>query len=120
MSTKLIPQNIIISNHNTNMIYNQEGIEFLNLVKDNSIDLILTDPPYIISKESGMNKFVKEVAEIDASGKNKKTEEDWVTFKAIKDIQMINIEKIILNMVIRQEINMLLKQTMVNGINSFL
>ena len=84
MSTKLIPQNIIISNHNTNMIYNQEGIEFLNLVKDNSIDLILTDPPYIISKESGMNKFVKEVAEIDASGKNKKTEEDWVTFKAIK------------------------------------
>lgn len=84
MSTKLIPQNIIISNHNTNMIYNQEGIEFLNLVKDNSIDLILTDPPYIISKESGMNKFVKEVAEIDASGENKKTEEDWVTFKAIK------------------------------------
>ena len=84
MSTKLIPQNIIISNHNTNMIYNQEGIECLNLLKDGSIDLILTDPPYIISKESGMNKFVKEVAELDASGKNKKTEEDWVTFKAKK------------------------------------
>ena len=84
MSTKLIPQNIIISNHNTNMIYNQEGIECLNLLKDGSVDLILTDPPYIISKESGMNKFVKEVAELDASGKNKKTEEDWVTFKAKK------------------------------------
>ena len=84
MSTKLIPQNILISKYNTNMIYNQEGIEYLNLLKDNSIDLILTDPPYIISKESGMNKFVKEVAEIDASGKNKKTEEDWVTFKAKK------------------------------------
>jgi len=66
------------------MIYNQEGIECLNLLKDGSIDLILTDPPYIISKESGMNKFVKEVAELDASGKNKKTEEDWVTFKAKK------------------------------------
>jgi len=84
MSTKLIPQNIIISTQNTNMIYNQEGIEYLNTLKDNCIDLILTDPPYIISKESGMNKFVKEVAEIDASGKNKKTEEDWVTFKAKK------------------------------------
>ena len=84
MSTKLIPQNIIISTQNTNMIYNQEGIEYLNTLKDNCVDLILTDPPYIISKDSGMNKFVKEVAALDASGKNKKTEEEWVTFKAKK------------------------------------
>ena len=55
MSTKLIPQNTIISTQNTYMIYNQEGIEYLNTLKDNSVDLILTDPPYIISKESGMN-----------------------------------------------------------------
>ena len=45
---------------------------FLNSLDDNSVDLILTDPPYIISKDSGMNKFVDEVAKLDASGKIKK------------------------------------------------
>ena len=65
-------------------VRHQEGLEFLNTLKDNSVDLILTDPPYLISKESGMNKFVKEVAEIDASGENKKTEEEWIAFKEKK------------------------------------
>jgi DNA modification methylase len=65
-------------------VENKDGIEFLNSLEDNSIDLILTDPPYIISKESGMNKFVDEVAKLDASGKNKKTEEEWVSFKEKK------------------------------------
>ena len=65
-------------------VENKDGIEFLNSLEDNSIDLILTDPPYIISKESGMNKFVDEVAKLDASGKNKKTEEEWVVFKEKK------------------------------------
>tara|TARA_Y100001935_G_scaffold121267_1_gene100304 strand:- start:5906 stop:6745 length:840 start_codon:yes stop_codon:yes gene_type:complete len=65
-------------------VKHQEGIEFLNTLDDNSIDLILTDPPYLISKESGMNKFVKEVAKIDASGQNKKTEEEWIAFKEKK------------------------------------
>ena len=65
-------------------VENKDGIEFLNSLDDNSIDLILTDPPYIISKESGMNKFVDEVAKLDASGKNKKTEEEWTTFKEKK------------------------------------
>lgn len=65
-------------------VKNKDGIEFLNSLDDNSIDLILTDPPYIISKDSGMNKFVDEVAKLDASGKNKKTEEEWVVFKEKK------------------------------------
>jgi site-specific DNA-methyltransferase (adenine-specific) len=65
-------------------IRHQEGIEFLNKLDDNSIDLILTDPPYLISKNSGMNTFEKEVAKIDASGKNKKTEEEWLIFKEKK------------------------------------
>ena len=65
-------------------VENKDGIEFLNSLDDNSVDLILTDPPYIISKESGMNKFVDEVAKLDASGKNKKTEEEWTTFKEKK------------------------------------
>jgi site-specific DNA-methyltransferase (adenine-specific) len=44
----------------------------------------LTDPPYLISKDSGMNKFVKEVAQLEESGKNKKTEEEWTQFKQEK------------------------------------
>ena len=66
-------------------VENKDGIEFLNSLDDNSVDLILTDPPYIISKESGMNKFVDEVAKIEASGKNKKTEEEWIAFKEKKE-----------------------------------
>jgi len=63
------------------MVENKDGIEFLNSIDDNSVDLILTDPPYLISKDSGMNKFVEEVAKLDASGKNKKTQEEWLVFK---------------------------------------
>ena len=65
-------------------VKHQEGIEFLNTLDNNSVDLILTDPPYLISKDSGMNKFVDEVAKIDASGQNKKTEEEWIAFKEKK------------------------------------
>jgi len=66
-------------------IKHQEGISFLKTLEDNSIDLVLTDPPYLISKDSGMNKFVKEVAKLDASGENKKTEEEWLAFKTKKN-----------------------------------
>jgi DNA modification methylase len=65
----------------TIIVENKDGIEFLNSIDDNSVDLILTDPPYLISKDSGMNKFVEEVAKLDASGKNKKTQEEWLVFK---------------------------------------
>ena len=65
-------------------IENKDGIEFLSSLDDNSIDLIITDPPYLISKESGMEKFQKEVKKLDESGKNKKTIEEWEIFKAKK------------------------------------
>ena len=65
-------------------IENKDGIEFLKSLDDNSIDLIITDPPYLISKETGMNKFEKEVQKIDQSGKNKKTLEEWELFKVKK------------------------------------
>jgi site-specific DNA-methyltransferase (adenine-specific) len=68
----------------TILVETNDGITFLNSLPDNSVDLILTDPPYIISKDSGMNKFVKEVADINESGKNKKTEEEWIAFKTKK------------------------------------
>jgi len=65
-------------------VENKEGIKFLTELPNNSVDLILTDPPYLISKDSGMNKFVKEVAQLEESGKNKKTEEEWAQFKQTK------------------------------------
>ncbi len=65
-------------------IQNKDGISFMKELPNNSVDLILTDPPYLISKDSGMNKFVKEVAQLKESGKNKKTEEEWEQFKQEK------------------------------------
>ena len=65
-------------------VENKEGIKFLTEIPNNSVDLILTDPHYLISKDSGMNKFVKEVAQLEESGKNKKTEEEWEQFKQEK------------------------------------
>ena len=44
-------------------IQNIEGLEYLSHIENKSIDLILTDPPYIISKETGMNKHYNEVKE---------------------------------------------------------
>ena len=42
-------------------IKNVDGLEYLSTIPDNSIDLILTDPPYIISKDSGMNTHYNKV-----------------------------------------------------------
>ena len=36
------------------MIYNIDGLQFLGQVSSSSVDLILTDPPYQISRETGM------------------------------------------------------------------
>ena len=60
---------------NTINIENKEGLEFLKTISNNSIDLILTDPPYIISKDTGMDKLHKKIQEND--GKDMKTEDDW-------------------------------------------
>ena len=51
-----------------NYIKNCDGIELLKKLPDKSIDLVLTDPPYIISRDSGMNKFTEQVKHIDNQG----------------------------------------------------
>ncbi len=68
------------------VVEHKDGIDFLKSLKDNSVDLILTDPPYIISKESGMNKFAKEIEKIEESGQNKKTEKEWEEYKKKKKL----------------------------------
>lgn len=69
-------------------IQNCCGLEYLKTVDNNSIDLILTDPPYIISKDSGMNehynnvKFNEENAIVQV-----KTEEEWEEYKQQNGIE---------------------------------
>ena len=63
-------------------LFHEEGLQFLSDIPDNSIDLILTDPPYITSRETGMDKWVGHVARQDVSGSvDVMTEEDWATHK---------------------------------------
>jgi len=59
------------------IIRNQDGLQFLSGVPDESVDLVLTDPPYITSRDSGMDKWVDHVAEQDASDTLLKTAEEW-------------------------------------------
>jgi len=40
-----------------NMIINNDSFEYLKKIENNSIDLILTDPPYLISKESNFKNY---------------------------------------------------------------
>jgi len=49
----------------------------LSGLPDESVDLVLTDPPYITSRDSGMDKWVDHVAEQDASDALLKTAEEW-------------------------------------------
>ena len=49
-------------------IKNEGGLEYLSTIKNNSIDLILTDPPYITSTESGMNTLYKKIKENEEKG----------------------------------------------------
>ena len=37
--------------------YNSTDLELLRSIEKNSVDLVLTDPPYLISKDSGMQQF---------------------------------------------------------------
>ena len=44
-------------------ITNENGKKVLERLEDKSIDLILTDPPYVISRKSGMNTFINKIEE---------------------------------------------------------
>lgn len=63
-------------------ILHKDGLEFLADIPDNSVDLVLTDPPYITSRETGMDKWVEHVDKQDAEGSSDvKTEEQWLSYK---------------------------------------
>jgi site-specific DNA-methyltransferase (adenine-specific) len=69
-------------------IKNTDGLQYLSTVKDGSVDLILTDPPYIISKESGMNTHYNKVKHNEENDiEFIKTEAEWLAYKTENNIQ---------------------------------
>lgn len=79
MTTFVIEENIEIKN--------MEGLEYLSTIPNSSIDLILTDPPYIISKETGMNTHYNNVKQNEENNVEfVKTEEEWCTYKQENNI----------------------------------
>lgn len=68
-------------------VENIDGMKFLKKICDNSIDLILTDPPYIISKESGMNTHYNNIKENEDNDiEFVKTEKEWDEYKTNNNI----------------------------------
>lgn len=66
-------------------IQNTDGLQYLESIDKNTVDLILTDPPYIISKDSGMNTLHNKIESGDTS--IQKTEEDWDAYKKENNIE---------------------------------
>lgn len=74
-------------NDNKFEIKNIDGLEYLNTINNNSIDLILTNPPYIISKDTGMNTHYNKVRENELNNINFiKTEDEWKDYKKENNI----------------------------------
>ena len=64
-------------------VHNISGLNLLNEIPDNSVDLVLTDPPYIISRESGMNTHYNNVKNNQENGVEfVKTEAQWNEYKS--------------------------------------
>jgi site-specific DNA-methyltransferase (adenine-specific) len=85
LKSRLLKKNSMSKPNITIDIANTDALSYMQTVPDNSIDLILTDPPYIISKDSGMQKQFKSIKE-STSG-DVKTEEQWQKYKQKYNIQ---------------------------------
>lgn len=84
--------NILHNNIKTTMdnieINNQDGLEYLSSIEDESVDLILTDPPYIISRDSGMNRHYNKTKQNEEENiEFVKTEEEWIAYKTEQKIK---------------------------------
>ena len=62
-------------------IHNMDGLTYLETIGNNTIDLVLTDPPYITSRKTGMDEQAKIVQNYETTKENLKTETDWSNFK---------------------------------------
>ena len=84
-----IKETIVTSTtQNTIDIKNITGIEYLKTIGNSSIDLILTDPPYIISKDSGMNEHYNNVKFNEENDITQvKTETEWEEYKNLNGLE---------------------------------
>jgi site-specific DNA-methyltransferase (adenine-specific) len=65
-----------------------DGLTYLSTISNNSIDLILTDPPYIISKDSGMNSHYNNIKfNLENDIEFIKTEDEWNKYKIENNIE---------------------------------
>jgi DNA modification methylase len=71
----------VMNNQEINEIKNVEGLCYLESLNNESINLVLTDPPYITSRKTGMDEQAKIVQKYSESKQNIKSEEDWKKFK---------------------------------------
>ena len=60
-------------------LQNTNALHFMEQLEPESVHLIVTDPPYIISKDSGMDKQYNLVQEVGDG--YTKTEADWLIYK---------------------------------------
>jgi site-specific DNA-methyltransferase (adenine-specific) len=69
-------------------VKNIDGIEYLKTINNNSIDLILTDPPYIISKVSGMDIHYNNVKNNEKNDiEFIKTDNEWEKYKKEHNVE---------------------------------
>lgn len=66
-------------------LQNTNALTFMEQLQSESIHLIVTDPPYIISKDSGMDKQYNLVQEVGDG--YTKTETEWESYKQKQGIQ---------------------------------
>jgi site-specific DNA-methyltransferase (adenine-specific) len=68
-------------------IQNVDGLEYLKSIPNGSVDLVLTDPPYIISRETGMNAHYNAVKQNEENNVAfVKTEAEWEEYKGANSI----------------------------------
>lgn len=81
----------------TSEIRNVDGMQYLSTIVNGSVALVLTDPPYIISRETGMNAHYNAVKQNEKdSVEFVKTEADWLAYgttDAATDTQKRNYMK---------------------------
>lgn len=93
---KLTKHNKMETETNNIEIKNIDGMTYLKTIENNSIDLILTDPPYLISRDSGMNTHYNNVKLNEKKDvKFIKTIEEWEKYKlSNKEIEFDDKQKI--------------------------
>lgn len=63
-----------------------DGLHFVKQLDHDSIDLVLTDPPYMISHDTGLNKHYENVN----NGLSKKTLDEWNTYQKTHNTTAFN------------------------------